>query len=509
VHQYLHLSSLNNGKKAAFNLLKVENLSGGYDHQLIVKNVSFEVGKGEMLGILGPNGSGKSTLLKVMSGILHKSNGTVQIDGKLLEDYPSKELAKKMAVLPQLHSHAFSHTVRETVSLGRYPHQTGWFTTWSEEDEAVVQEAMQQMGISRYERQSLDLLSGGEQQRVFVAQALAQNAQILLLDEPTNHLDIAHQKQLLDTIKTQAIEKGITIVSVFHDINLASLYCDRLLLLEKGEIKALGEPHEVVRKNLIENVYNARVSTSPHPEQPKPQVTILPDVHVKKDYQPITSKNFQVDDELVVFQSEYQLRTWSSAVINPGSGWYRTFVNRRVDALYNIDNVQIEMQEFLTNHGFSETETVGMMTAVHTKDAVIREYEGDFGSVVIMVTAGVGNAVDVSRAHEVEAIQTIGTINTWIIVNGELAEEAFLQAVITATEAKTKALTAESVVDPRTGTIATGTSTDSVLIAATQMGEQIPYAGPITEIGKKIGLGVYECTVEAIKTYKIAKGWNS
>ena len=118
-------------------MLKVENLSGGYDHQLIVKNVSFQVGKGEMLGILGPNGSGKSTLLKVMSGILHKSNGSVQIDGKLLEDYPSKELAKKMAVLPQLHSHAFSHTVRETVSLGRYPHQSGWFSSWSEEDEAA------------------------------------------------------------------------------------------------------------------------------------------------------------------------------------------------------------------------------------------------------------------------------------------------------------------------------------------------------------------------------------
>ena len=106
---------------------------------------------------------------------------------------------------------------------------------------------------------------------------------MLLLDEPTNHLDIAHQKQLLDTIKTQAIEKGITIVSVFHDINLASLYCDRLLLMEQGEIKVIGEPHEVVRKNLIENVYKARVSTSPHPEQPKPQVTILPDVHEKKD----------------------------------------------------------------------------------------------------------------------------------------------------------------------------------------------------------------------------------
>lgn len=488
-------------------MLKVGNLSGGYDHKLIVKNVSFEVGKGEMLGILGPNGSGKSTLLKVMSGILPMSSGDVLIEGKSLLSYSSKELAKKMAVLPQLHSQAFSHTVRDTVSLGRYPHQSGWFSSWSHEDEVAVMEAMKLTAMEVYEHQLLDLLSGGEQQRVFVAQALAQQAPILLLDEPTNHLDIAHQKQLLDTIKTQTIEKGITVISVFHDINLASLYCDRLLLMEQGEIKAIGEPHEVVKKNQIETVYQARVSTNPHPELPKPQITILPDVNEKIVNDKITTENFQVTDELVVFQAEKQLRTWSSAVINAGSGWYRSFVNRRVDAQYNIDNAQMEMQEFLANHGFSETETVGMMTAVQTKDAVIKEYVGDFGSVFIMVTAGVGNAVDVSKAYEVENFPVVGTINTWIIINGTLAEEAFLQAVITATEAKTKALTAESIMDPRTGTIATGTSTDSILVAATQQGSYIPYAGPITEIGKKIGLGVFECTVEAIQTYKKVKGW--
>lgn len=488
-------------------MLQVKNLSGGYDHRLIVRNVSFEVKKGEMLGILGPNGSGKSTLLKVMSGILPIESGEVVIDGKPLTAYSPKELAKKMAVLPQLHSHAFSHTVRDTVSLGRYPHQSGWFSSWSEEDESAVVEAMQLTAIEKYEHQMLDLLSGGEQQRVFVAQALAQDAPVLLLDEPTNHLDIAHQKQLLDTLKTQAIEKGMTIISIFHDINLASIYCDRLLLMDQGEIKVIGEPHEVVKKSQIETVYKARVSINPHPEKPKPQITILPDVKEKKSEKLLTTENFQVTGDLVVFQSENQLKTWSSAVINAGSGWYRTFVNRRVDAQYNIDNAHTEMQQYLANHGYIESETVGMMTAVYTKDAVIKEYEGDFGTIVIMVTAGVGNAVDVSKAHEVEVSPAIGTINTWIIVNGELAEEAFIQAVITATEAKTKALAFEQVKDPRTGTIATGTSTDSILVAATQQGKYIPYAGPITEIGKKIGLGVYECTVEAIQTYKKAKGW--
>ncbi|TQR21127.1 adenosylcobinamide amidohydrolase [Psychrobacillus vulpis] len=489
-------------------MLKIEGLSGGYDNKLIIKNVSFFVAKGEMLGILGPNGSGKSTLLKVISGILNMESGNVLIEGKPLKSYSSKDLAKKMAVLPQLHSHAFSHTVRDTIALGRYPHQSGLFSSWSIEDEAAVVEAMKLTAIERYESQMLDLLSGGEQQRVFVAQALAQQAPILLLDEPTNHLDIAHQKQLLDTIKTQAIEKGITIVSVFHDINLASLYCDRLLLMDQGEIKVIGAPHEVVTKDQIETVYEARISTNPHPERPKPQITILSDVNEKNNDKLITTENFQVTGELVVFQAETQLKTWSSAVTNAGSGWYRTFVNRRVDANYACDNVHEEMLEFLVNRGFSEADTVGMMTAVNTTDAVIKEYKTPFGNVVIMVTAGVGNAVDVSRTHEVEMLPAIGTINTWIIVNGELSDEAFIQSVITATEAKTKALAFEQVKDPRTGTIATGTSTDSILVAATQRGVHIPYAGPITEIGKKIGLGVYECTVEAIQIYKKAKGWD-
>ena len=135
-------------------------------------------------------------------------------------------------------------------------------------------------------KQSIELLSGGEQQRVFVAQALAQEAPILLLDEPTNHLDIAHQQQLLDTIRKQAVDKGLTVISVFHDINLASLYCDRLLLMDKGEIAKIGVPQEVVKEEAIETVYGARIKSQPHPELPKPQITLLPDT--KEEIKPFT-----------------------------------------------------------------------------------------------------------------------------------------------------------------------------------------------------------------------------
>ena len=187
----------------------------------------------------------------MISGILPKQQGSVTIDGQDASTYSQKEFARKVAVLPQLHAHAFSHTVRETVELGRYPHQSGLFSSWSDEDERAVTEAMNSMAITRYAENSIELLSGGEQQRVFVAQALAQEAPILLLDEPTNHLDIAHQQQLLDTIRKQAIDKGLTVISVFHDINLASLYCDRLLLMDKGQIARIGVPQDVVKEEAI------------------------------------------------------------------------------------------------------------------------------------------------------------------------------------------------------------------------------------------------------------------
>lgn len=488
-------------------MLQVENVSGGYGEKMIVKDVSFHVEKGEMLGILGPNGSGKSTLLKIISGILPARSGYVMVEEKKTSLYSQKEFARKVAVLPQLHAHAFSHSVFEAVSLGRYPYQSGIFSTWSAEDERAVKDAMESTAVTRYGEQSIELLSGGEQQRVFVAQALAQEAPILLLDEPTNHLDIAHQQQLLDTIRQQAVDRGLTVISVFHDINLASLYCDRLLLLEEGRIAKIGTPQEVVKEKLIDKVYSARVKAQAHPELPKPQITLLSDTNEKSALPIVTKEDFVVTDEYVALHAKNALKTLSSAVHNPGMGWYRNFVNRHVVDDYNIEDVKAENTAYLESHNFPLADTVGMMTAVRAEHVEIEEYRGDFGSVIIAVTAGVGNAVDISETLTRDRISRIGTVNTWVIINGKLTEEAFIQAMITATEAKVKAFQTEKVRDPLTETIATGTSTDSLLVAATQHGEKMDYAGPITDVGKYIGFGVYDCTVRAIRAYKLAKGW--
>lgn len=482
-------------------MIKAINISGGYGN-IVVKNVSLEVKKGEFLGILGPNGSGKSTLLKMLCGILEPMEGSILIDGKNIRDYSRKQLAKKMTMLPQLQRNNFSTTVREAISIGRYPHQSGFFSSWTDEDEKAVENAMIQTDVKKYEYVPMDFLSGGERQRVFIAQALAQCADLLILDEPTNHLDINHQKNLLDLIWKKVKQSSLTVISVFHDMNLASLYCDRLLLMEDGQVKEFGEPHEVLINNKIFDVYNARISTHAHPEQPKPQMTILPDIDQNETNVTVTLDQMKIKQNYIECTVKKPLKVLSSAVHNAGLGWYQTFINRTVEPTYNINNVKEEYVQFLFDEGYSPTNTVGMMTAVNIQDVVMKQYAATFGNIVIVVTAGIGNAIDVSQAYDRNLMPQINTINTWVFINGKLSDEAFVQLMMTSTEAKTKALQTEQVIDHFTNSIATGTPTDSLLIAATQQGKFFQYGGPITEVGKIVAKGVFEATVEAIRKYR-------
>ena len=220
----------------------------------------------------------------------------------------------------------------------------------------------------------------------------------------------------------------------------------------------------------------------------------------------ITAEQIKIRDEFVELQTSFPLKTVSSAVHNAGFGWFQTFINRTVEITYMIENAHEELKQYLEKHGFSPTNTVAMMTAVAAKNVIVREFSSSVGSIVVAVTAGVGNAVDVSKAYERQELPHIGTINTWVFVNGTLTDEAFMQAMITATEAKTKALAVENILDEISNTIATGTSTDSVLIAATQKEPFFEYAGTVTGIGKLIGRGVFETTRLALQDYKRAKG---
>lgn len=484
-------------------MLDLENVSGGYDGKPVIKNIGFSVSKGEFFGILGPNGSGKTTLLKLISGLIPCTSGSIQVDNQNLVNFSQKELAQKMAVLSQLTTHAFPYTVKETVSLGRYAHHRGLFQTRSPEDEKVLQMVMEQTNIIGFQHKSLQELSGGEQQRVFLAQALAQQPDILLLDEPTNHLDLAYQKDLLDLLKKGAKQQGLTVVSIFHDLNLASLYCDRLLLMHDGQTKALHMPDGVLTESMVNEVYQTEVKKHPHPAIAKPQMHLIPaEDGTLQGETIIGSSLLNVKQEHITISAPLPLRTLSSGVCGAGIGWNSYFVNRHVPSDYDCSDHKADMSEYLVHHGFDLSQTIGMMTAVQLEDVAYGFWEKETFSLLTVVTAGVGNAIDSTRASEQSHPIKQGTINIWLFVNGRLTEEAFIQATMTATEAKTQVLRELEIKDSRTNTIATGTSTDSMLVAATQQGENLPYAGTATELGELIGKSVYTETKKAIQYYQ-------
>lgn len=483
-------------------MLNIENLNGGYGDESIIQNLTFDVKRGEMFGILGPNGSGKTTLLKMISGILPYEDGSVIINDRPIRDYSTKELARILAVLPQHSNQNFSYSVKDTVALGRYAHQTGWLHSWTQKDEEIVQSVMDKTGIKDFQTKDIQTLSGGEKQRVFLAQALAQEPEILLLDEPTNHLDLSYQKELLDVLRHWTRERGLTVISIFHDLNLAGLYCDQLLLMKDGKINIHHKPNQVLREERIQEVYQTKIEKHPHPSVPAPQMVLLPERYEKVSDCKIDPSLLHVTRDNIVIETPFPLKTLSSGVIGSGTGWHNTFVNRRVGLDYDCSDHRMEMRRYLQKQGYEPSDCVGMMTAVELEDYSCKSIEGNGFSVFIVVTAGVGHAIDASRSSQHEMHLQPGTINTWIFVNGNLTEEAFIQSMMTATEVKTKVLHDLEVKDPITGTLATGTATDSILIASTQRGKDIEFAGTVTPLGKLISQTVYECTSEAIGNYR-------
>ncbi|KPD00909.1 Iron(3+)-hydroxamate import ATP-binding protein FhuC [Geobacillus sp. BCO2] len=461
--------------------------------------------KGELFGIVGPNGSGKTTLLKLICKELPLASGEIKIHGQPLLTLSAKQWARFAAVLPQTAEAAAGYTVRETVALGRYAHQRGLFPTWTKEDEAAVQEALRAVGLADKIDEPLERLSGGERQRAYLARALAQKPQLLLLDEPTNHMDVSGQVRLLDRLAEATRSRGLTVVAVFHDMNVASLYCDRVLVLKEGKTAALGTPTDVMTPALLEEVFAAPIVRLAHPATAKPMFSFVP--KGKQEESSAGELRLFFLDDAAVLASCQPLRVLSSALIGAGFQWATHFVNRQVGLDYDCGDAEGDMRRYLEQHGFSLERTIGMMTAVDVRDAVWLQKEGEAFSVAVMATAGVGNAVDAARAWQHKPLAARpGTINMVIVIDGVLTEAAFVQAMMTATEAKVKALADCSVCDPETGTLATGTSTDSLAVAATQTGPTFAYAGTATELGRTIGRLVYEATIEALDRYKRRRG---
>jgi iron complex transport system ATP-binding protein len=255
-------------------LVKIENLSCGYDKEQVLFDLSFEIHRGEFLGIIGPNASGKTTLLRIITRIMRPWKGRVLYCEREIAEIPKKELAKRIAFLPQLIYIPPSFLVYQFLSLGRLPH-IGRFSDMRERDYEAVSYAMEVADIVHLAEKRMSELSGGERQRVLIAQSLSQEPEVLVCDEPTSHLDIGYQVKIMDLLK-RLNQNGLTIVSVFHDLNLANLYCTRLILLSSGKIADDGTPNDVMRPERIREIYQTDVAAGREPILERPHIFLIP-----------------------------------------------------------------------------------------------------------------------------------------------------------------------------------------------------------------------------------------
>ncbi len=234
--------------------LQVKNLSWGK----ILSGVNLFVNKGELVGIVGPNGSGKSSLLRCIYRMNKPSTGEILLDDLDVWAINVKDVSKKLAVVPQSMPSEFEFTVREIVSMGRYPHK-GLIESFNDRDNELISQALTQVGMLELADRNFMSLSGGEKQRALIARAFVQEAEILILDEPGNHLDIYYQLEIMNMISNP----DITCLTVMHDLNLASNYCDRLYVMKDGEIYATGKPAEILTQKLIREVYQVNAAIRP------------------------------------------------------------------------------------------------------------------------------------------------------------------------------------------------------------------------------------------------------
>ena len=253
--------------------LEVKNLSLAYGHNVVMRDLTFQVTPGEMLGLIGPNGSGKSTVIKALSRVITPLSGKIIVDGKEIARIPRAELARLIGVVPQMPLLPSTFTAFEIVLMGRNPH-LGLFQYEGARDMAITWLAMGRTNTQSLAERKAGELSGGEIQRLVIARVLAQQPKSILLDEPTSNLDINHQVEILDLIKSLCREDNLTVVITLHDLNLASQYCDRLILINHGRVHAQGTPVEVINEKNIEEVYGAGGCVYAHPVNGLPTVLL-------------------------------------------------------------------------------------------------------------------------------------------------------------------------------------------------------------------------------------------
>jgi len=235
-------------------MLTVDGLSVSYGEKAVLQQVGFHLAAGQVLAVIGPNGAGKSTLIRALSGVLPVKGGAVRLDGRDLRQYSEVERARRIAVVPQAVNLPAAFTVWETVLLGRTPH-LNWLGQLTAKDEDIARWALERTDTQALAGRPVNQLSGGEQQRVLLARALAQSAPVMLLDEPTAHLDLQYQLSLLELVRELAHQEKLAVLVALHDLNLVSRYADKVALLAEGKLCALGRPGEVLQADVLTRAY--------------------------------------------------------------------------------------------------------------------------------------------------------------------------------------------------------------------------------------------------------------
>jgi iron complex transport system ATP-binding protein len=262
--------------------ITITNLSHSFGKRHVLRQLSFSVKKGEFFNVIGPNGSGKTTLMKLIVGILKLQKGQIEIIEIPKGSYTPKALARAVAFVPQRLPVDLPFTVGETVLLGRAPYQ-GALGIERERDLEIARQAMQFTGVDHLSGAALSQLSGGEQRRVVIARAIGQEPEIMLLDEPTASLDLAHQVKVMDLMEKLKNEKGITVIMVSHDINLAAMYSDQLLLLKDGVVVCIGTPSAVLSFRKLEETYGCKLLVDESPLGGFPRITLVPGRYMGSD----------------------------------------------------------------------------------------------------------------------------------------------------------------------------------------------------------------------------------
>ena len=255
-------------------LIDIRGVSLQYGDRQVIKHVSVQIEQGEFFVIIGPNGAGKTTLLKALSGLHSLVGGDIYVHQRPIADYAKKELARTLTLVPQQINADFPFTVAETVLMGRYPH-LGLLAVEGKKDLEMAEQAMEFTEVGHLADRRLGQISGGERQRVIIARAICQQSKILLLDEPTASLDPAHQLRIMDLMERLRCEAQITIVIVSHDLNLASSYADRLLLLKDGEVEKVGTPQQVLTGEQLSQSYGCTLLVDENPLLGRPRVSLV------------------------------------------------------------------------------------------------------------------------------------------------------------------------------------------------------------------------------------------